>query len=227
MTQSSTAPNDRVIIFFADRHFGSYVGKVQAEILSEFSQVIYIEEDYGQLIKALGEHPESILALNAITETPGNETLPAEAEAPIKAHLERGNDLWVMHGASAALWPWKWWRDLMKIRWVRNNDPDGAEPSWHPVEPYTLTVTEQGTTAVPSLKTLEVPKDELYVALAEEPGAEVWMTATYDGQVWPQVYSFSNPWNGTVCGWIPGHDPEVMKNALGPTFATVAKAWLG
>lgn len=80
---------------------------------------------------------------------------------------------------------------------------------------------------IPSLETLEVPKDELYVALAEESGAEVWMTATYDGRVWPQVYSFSSPWNGMVQGWIPGHDPDVMKTALGPTFATVAKAWLG
>ena len=226
MTKIKNLQNDRVIIFFADRHFGSFVGKVQAEILSEFSRVVYIEEDYGLLVEALGEHPESILAVNAITATPGNETLPAEAEAPIKAHLERGNDLWVLHGASAAFWPWKWWRDLMKIRWVRNNDPDGAEPSWHPVEPYLLSVTEQGAVAVQSLENLKVPKDELYVALAEEPGAEVWMTASYDGHAWPQVYTFPSAWNSNVRGWIPGHDPEVMKTDLAPAFAAVAKAWL-
>lgn len=225
----STVSNKRAatsIVFFADRHYGSYVGRVQADILDGFADVIYIEEDYAALAEALHRNPGSILAVNAIAATPGHPELTPEAEAAVKSHLEKGNDLWVLHGGSAAFWPWKWWRDAMKVRWVRDNDPDGTEPSWHPVEPYSVDVTPIGAARVPGLESWNVPKDELYVGLAQQEGVEVWCSASFEGRDWPQVYCHLSPWNGRVFGWIPGHDPDVMANHLAPMFTGVAKAWL-
>jgi len=116
----------------------------------------------------------------------------------------------------------------MNVRWVRNEDPDGVPSSWHPVPPYTLAETDAGRARCPGLTTIELPQDELYVNLQQKGEAEVWMTADFDGRTCPQVYTHAAATGGRVCGWIPGHDPQVVRSPVfSETFLRVARAWLG
>jgi len=214
------------VLFFADRHYDACPGRAQAELLNELSPVLYIEEDYETLIQALELHPHSILALNAIQGTPGNTHWPDGLESAVKAHLKRKNHVWLFHGGSAAFWPWPWWREAMKVRWVRKDDPDGEEASWHPTTAYEVCLTQQGRASVSGLGSFQVPEDELYLGMALKEGVEVWAETEYEGRFWPQIYHHALPWGGTAFGWLPGHDAQVMREALRAPFLSVMTAWL-
>lgn len=220
----------RHLIFFADRHYDARCGQIQAELLDDLADIHFIEEDYGTLNTCLERHagdPHAVLALNAITGTPGNLEPDPATEPLVKAHLEAGKDLWVLHGSSAAFWPWSWWRELMRLRWVRGEDPDGMPASCHPIVPFNLEPTDAGRTAIPGLSSCPVPEDELYINLEDKGDYEAWMTVEHDGRRWPQAYRYRSPWNGWICGWIPGHREEAIRSeGMTKTLRMLASAWL-
>lgn len=215
------------MILFADRHYDTYAGRLMGNHLRAVTDITYVEEDYPRLLEALAAAPRSILALHAIAGTPGNEDIPDGVEESVKAHLERGNDVWLLHGGGAAFWPWPWWREWMRVRWIRRNDPDIADPSWHPVTPYSLIPTASGLSACPGLRALDLPADELYLNLHQHGDVDIWMTADYDGRSWPQVYVHDTPAGGRAFGFIPGHDPAVIQSApFAASFKQIAANWL-
>ncbi len=215
------------MILFADRHYGTHAGRWIAGHLSDLTDVVFVEEDYDALIRAIHDRPGEALAFHAIFATPGNESMPPEMESVIRTHLDGGADVWILHGGSAAFWPWTWWRQLMRVRWVRKDDEDVSTPSWHPVIPYRIEVTDTGEARCPGLESLDLPEDELYVNLHQSGDIETWMTAEYEGVAWPQVYTHPGLSGGTVYGWIPGHKPEVIRSErFRHTFRQVAQCWL-
>ncbi len=217
----------RHLILFADRHYDSFPGRTQAALLRPLCELTYIEEDYSALIAALAAQPGAILAVNSIAATPGNLTVPSELEAPLRAHLAAKAPLWILHGGSAAFWPWAWWRQLMPLRWVRNGDPDNAPVSTHPVVPLLLTPTAFARAQLPALTEVQLPVDENYIQLAEQQPFDTWLTTTFDGVVYPQAYSATTPWGGALHGFIPGHKPESLAHPdYAKTFTTLATHWL-
>jgi hypothetical protein len=215
------------LILFGDRHYGAWPARAQAELLRPLCRLTYIEEDYAALAAALAAQPRAALAFNSIAGTPGNATVPAELEAPLRRHLEAGNDLWLLHGGSAALWPWAWWRELMPLRWVRGSDPDGKAPSTHPIVPLRLRPTASGLAGCPGLRREDLPADELYIRLAEQGPHEVWLMVEHEGVEWPQAYVAKTPWGGRLRGFIPGHAASVLGHpGYAEIFTCLAKAWL-
>ena len=218
-----------VVIFFADRHYGAAPGRIQAKLLRLLCEVHYIEEDYAALIAALAAHPEATLAVNAIAGTPGNPAPDAALEAPLKAHLAAGRPLWILHGGSAAFWPWAWWRQLMPLRWVRANDPDQVPASTHPVVPLHLTATPGAHESFLNLPAItDLPTDELYIKLAVQHPFETWLNITYEGVDYPQACSASSPWGGPIHCFLPGHSAEVLGHpAYAALFTALARKWIG
>ncbi len=215
------------LVLFADRHYDAFPGRTQAALLRPLCDLTYIEEDYPALITALEARPRAIFAVNAIAGTPGNLTLPPELESPLHARLAAGAPLWVLHGGSAAFWPWVWWRRLMPLRWVRNGDPDGVPASTHPVVPLRLTPTTFARERLPGLAEVALPTDENYIKLAEHYPFETWLTTSHEGVVYPQAYSAVTPWGGALHGFIPGHTPDALAHPdYAKTFTTLATYWL-
>ena len=217
-----------VVILFADRHYGAAPGRAQAELLRPFCKVHYIEEDYSALIAALAAHPEATLAFNSIAGTPGNPAPAPELEAPLKAHLAAGRPLWILHGGSAACWPWAWWRQLMPLRWVRNGDPDQMPVSTHPVVPLHLVATPAALAFFPNLPAItDLPTDELYIKLAAQHSFETWLTINYEGVDYPQACSATSAWGGAIHCFLPGHSAEALGHpAYAVLFTALARKWL-
>ena len=216
------------IILFADRHYDSYPGRAQAALLKSFATVHYIEEDYRQLSIALREHPRATLAFNSIASTPGNMEIPAEIEAPLKAHLASAAPLWLIHGGSAAFWPWSWWRQLMPLRWVRDGDPDHAPVSSHPMASLQFVATPDALARFPGLPPLsKLPSDELYIRLVPQHPFTTWLTVTHEGVDHPQACSALSPWGGGIHSFLPGHSAEVLQHpAYISIFTAFARNWL-
>lgn len=215
------------VIFFGDRHYDAWPCREQAAELRPLCDLVYIEEDYPALLRALAENPRAILAVNSIADTPGNPIPSPEVESHVKRHLEAGNDLWVLHGGSAAFWPWAWWRELMPLRWVRGNDPDRVAPSTHPIVPINLRPTDSALSAEFGLEPADLPPDELYIQLASQRPHETLLFATHEGVRFPQAYSGTTFWGGDLHGFLPGHSPAVLRHpAYRATLSRLAKRWL-
>lgn len=215
------------VIYFADRHYDAFPGRAQAALLKPLCDLVYIEEDYAALIDALRNWPDATLAFNSILGTPGNLTAPAGLEEPLRNHINRGAALWILHGGSAAFWPWSWWRQLMPLRWVRNADPDNPTPSIHPVVPFIITPTAYALEQLPALREVSLPTDEIYIRLAAQHPFDTLLSTCYDGVIYPQAYSARTPSGGALHGFLPGHKAECLTNAdYISTFTTLAGYWL-
>ena len=215
------------VIYFSDRHYDAFPGRAQAELLKPLCELLYIEEDYSALLDALKRWPEATLAFNSIVGTPGNMLAPAEVEVPLHTHLARGAALWILHGGSAAFWPWAWWRQAMPLRWVRNADPDNLTPSTHPVVPFLITPTPYALEHLPGLTEVSLPADEIYIRLAAHQPFTTLLTTCHDGVVYPQAYESRTPWGGALHGFLPGHNSACLSNPdYIKTFTTLAKHWL-
>ncbi len=203
-----------MIAFFADNHFKARPGYELHQRLKDRYGIAFHEDESGPLPEALADTRCELLMLNWISDTSGNAHPGAETEAAVKAWVEAGKPLLLLHGASAAFHAWDWWRAMVGLRWVRGGDPDGFAPSTHPVRPYSVRVSKTRHPLSKQLRDFDLPKDEIYINLEQTCPVSVLMETTTDEGTYPQAYICATPWGGTVGGFIPGHAPHAFENTV-------------
>ena len=219
-----------MITFLADDHYGAHPGAVLNEALGEFlaepfksrHPIFFAENDLSAL-EAPGFAKEcELLILNMIGETCDQPAPGAAAERAVRAYVEAGKPLLLLHGSSAAFWEWDWWRTMVGLRWVRPNDPDGVEPSTHPVRPYLVSFSKCRHPLCKRLKPMDLPKDEIYTRLEQVGPVTVLMETDTDEGTFPQCWENTTPWGGRVLGFLSGHYPEAVRTpALVENVATL------
>jgi len=197
------------IYFFADDHYQAHPGRILREHLTFPGEVCFYENDLSALSRPEALDDCGLLILNLIADTCGNPLPDAQAEAAVRRYCERGGNLLLLHGSGAAFWPWAWWRQLVGLRWVRANDPDGVPASTHPTRPYRVTVTKSRHPLCARLQPMDLPADEIYINLEQTGPVWTLMETHTDEGTFPQVYETATPWHGRLIGFIPGHAAAV------------------
>ncbi len=201
-----------MILFIADNHYDTHAGRVLYDCISDSYEMRFVEDDWTCLRdETLLEHC-SLIIINAIGGTCNIPPPDDKTETNMRRYVEGGGNLLLLHGGSAAFSQWDWWRAIVGYRWVREDDPDGLEPSTHPVRPYTVRVTECGHPLCRQLQEGELPEDEIYMNLAHTCPTTTLMETTTDEGTFPMCYEAITPWNGHVLGYLPGHRPEVVRH---------------
>ncbi|OGV56848.1 MAG: hypothetical protein A2X45_04560 [Lentisphaerae bacterium GWF2_50_93] len=199
-----------MIIFTADDHYGAHPGKTIYEgIKSDFPGMVFAENDFSVLSDAELMGKCDLLILNMIAGTCNLEPPAGKAESNVKAYCERGGNMLLLHGSSAAFWHWDWWRKIVGYRWVRGNDPDGVPASTHPKRPYKVVRSKSRHPLCAKLAEMDLPEDEIYINLEQVcPSIDIMETRTDEG-TFVQCYETLTPWGGRIIGFIPGHRKEV------------------
>lgn len=130
----------------------------------------------------------------------------------VRSYLERGGDVLLLHGSSAAFWMWDWWRPLVGERWVRPNDPDGMEASTHPKKPYLVTRSKTRHPLAARLREMNLPTDEIYTNLENTCPCMRLMETHIEEGTFVQCCEAISPWGGRLVSFIPGHEPAVTSN---------------
>lgn len=198
-----------MIYFFADNHYGTRPGFLQYQGLrSEFS-LSFHEDDWSEMGRDGFAADCSLLLLNMIGDTCSVPHPGEAAERQLRAYVQSGRNLLLLHGSSAAFWQWEWWRRWVGLRWVRGNDPDGVPPSTHPVRNFRVDLHKSRHPLCRLLSPMEIPEDEIYIHLEETGPIATLMTTRTDEGTFPQCYECLTPWGGRMIGFLPGHRPEV------------------
>jgi hypothetical protein len=205
-----------MIYFFADNHFGSHPGKNIFENLpGELKErIIFAEDDFTLLESGDWLDDCELLILNMIGATCNLPHPGTGAESAVRAWCEKAGNMLLLHGSSAAFWQWKWWRECCGYRWVRPNDPDKVEASYHPVKPYSLRLCKSRHPLMEKLQAVELPADEIYAKLEQVSPAHILMDTAIEEGVFPQCFEAVTPWGGKLVHFIPGHSPEVTSNPV-------------
>lgn len=202
-------------LFVADNHYGAYPGRCQYEcIRGDYPDMIFREDDWSVFTEFDLARDCDLLILNMIADTCG---IPAPDEAQAEAvrkYLKTGKNLLLLHGGSSAFWPFDWYRKLVGIRWVRNNDPDGIVPSFHPKEPYTVKVSKVRHPLAAQLKEMSFQEDEIYCSLEQVTPVTTLMETTISLGSCPQCTESFTPWGGKVINFLPGHSESVTKDPV-------------
>ena len=200
--------------FFTDDHYGVNPGRHIFELLPEDfrAETVFTENDWSVLESGKWAEECGLLALHMIAGTCGQPLPGPGAEKAVRAYCERGGDLLLLHGSSAAFWNWDWWRGMVGLRWVRPEDPDGIAPSTHPVVPCTVEVAKVRHPLASELRKIELPTDEVYIDLEQVSPVTILMDTTINGHTYPQAYLAETPWGGRIAAFIPGHKPECTQN---------------
>ena len=169
-------------------------------------------DDWALLESGEWEKDCELLILNMIGDTCDQPHPGQGAEAAVKRYCERGGNILLLHGSSAAFWKWDWWREIVGLRWTRGNDPDGQVVSTHPMGACTVKVQKSRHPLAKQLKEFSLPEDEIYTALEETCPIMTLMTTVVNGETWPQCCEAISPWNGKIISLIPGHKPECTQN---------------
>ena len=199
-----------MILFAADNHYQAHPGRVLYEATREAYDMEFHEDDWSFFAQPDLAGRYDFLMLNMIA---GSCDVPApgpEAEPHLRAYVQGGGDLLLLHGSSAAFWPWDWWRPVVGFRWVRANDPDGVSASTHPKRPFVLNVAKARHPLCGRLQAVQLPEDEIYINMEQTCAAWVLMTTTTEEGTFPQCYASRTPFGGTVLGYIPGHRPDAV-----------------
>ena len=168
-------------------------------------EVVYHENDWSGFTDCDLAETYDLIILHMIADTCGNPMPDDAVETKVKAYCERGGNLLLLHGSSAAFWHWDWWRKIVGLRWVRRNDPDGVPASNHPKRPYRVEVVESPHPLCTRLKAFDLPVDEIYINLQPVCPVTVLMETSTEEGLFPQCYECKTPWGGTIVGFIPGH----------------------
>ena len=198
------------IVFAADNHYDTHAGAVLHERIRDEYDIAFFEDDWSPLTDADVMGRCDLLMLNMIAATCGVDPPGPEAEEQVRAYVERGGNLLLLHGSSAAFWQWDWWRPLVGHRWVRPDDPDGLAKSTHPTRPYRVEVASCRHPLCALLKDMDLPEDEIYMHLAQTCPTTTLMETTTDEGTFVQCYQAATPAGGTVIGFLPGHRPHVV-----------------
>ncbi|MBQ7404472.1 MAG: ThuA domain-containing protein [Lentisphaeria bacterium] len=203
-----------MIYFFSDNHYGADPGRHQFECLPEDlrKKTVFTLDDWSVLESGTWEKDCDLLILNMIGETCDQPHPGAGAEEAVKRYYQRGGNILLLHGSSAAFWKWDWWREIVGLRWTRGNDPDGQAVSTHPIAPCTIKVAKSRHPLVRQLREITLPEDEIYTALEETCPIMTLMSTVVNGETWPQCCEVITPCNGKIVSLIPGHKPECTRN---------------
>ena len=169
----------------------------------------FFEDDVSILSDSIAMDGCTLLILNLMVES----ELPAEAEQHVKAYLERGGDVLLLHCGSAAFVQWAWWSPLVGLRWVRPGNSEGLEPSTHPVRPYRVATVNSGHPLSRELRDLDLPEDEIYIHLHQTSPVTVLMETETDEGVFPQCFEALTPWGGKMISFLPGHRSEIVTHS--------------
>ena len=199
-----------MILFAADDHYGSRPGANLYERIKGHYDIRFHENDWSCFEDAALMGDCSLLVLNLIAGTGDVEMPGPKAETQVRAYVEGGRPLLLLHGASAAFWHWDWWRPIVGHRWVRGNDPDGMPPSTHPKRPFTVAVAKSRHPLCSKLQSMDLPEDEIYTDLEQTCPATTLMQTTTDEGTFVQCYETTTPWSGAVIGFLPGHRSDVV-----------------
>ncbi len=200
-----------MIYFFADNHYGVFPGKVIYEHLPEKlrTRILFYCDEWAALEHSDWDSDCELLILNMIGGTCDQPHPGMDAEKRVRRYLERGGNMLLLHGSSAAFWQWDWWRELPGERWVRPHDPDGAAPSTHPRKPYRVTLSKTRHPLAERLAEMELPEDEIYTELENTcPCMRLMETHIGEG-TFVQCCEAVSPWGGRLVSFIPGHSPAV------------------
>ena len=201
-----------MIAFFADNHFGARPGYELWQRLRHRDEIIFHEDSLEALPELLANEQCELLILNWISDTGSNPHPGEEIERPLKQYLESGRPLFLIHGASAAFAQWTWWRDIVGLRWVRPNDPDGFAPSTHPLRPYGVRVSKTRHPLARQLQAFDLPEDEIYIHLEQTCPLSILMETHTEEGTFPQAYLTETPWHGQIGAFIPGHRSTAFEN---------------
>ena len=203
-----------MIYFFADDHYGVHPGKNIFEHLAEDlkNRIIFIENDWSLLESGKWLEDCELLILNMIGTTCNLPHPDENAEKAVRRYCEKGGNILLLHGASAAFWQWDWWRRIVGLRWVRPNDPDNVSPSVHPVNSYSLKVVESSHILSSKLISFSLNTDEIYTELEQVSPTVVFMESVSEEGIYPQCFETVTPWNGKMLSFLPGHSVEATSN---------------
>ena len=200
-----------MIYFFADDHYQSFPGRNIFENLpgSLKERITFAENDWSLLESGSWLNDCEVLMLNMIGTTCNLPHPGINAEKAVRAWCEKGGNILLLHGSSAAFWQWAWWRRIVGFRWVRPGDPDQVSSSTHPVAPYSLRVKKVRHPLAEKLTACDLPQDEIYTELEQVSPAMILMDTAIKEGVFPQCMESITPWGGKMVSFLPGHAPEV------------------
>lgn len=194
-----------MIYFVADNHYNARPGFTQYERLRDHFEIRFAEDNW-QLLTELEDC--SLLILNMISDTCDLLPPDEECEKSVRRYCESGRNLLLLHGSSAAFWHWPWWREIVGMRWVRPNDPDGVPPSVHPVAPYHVAVSKSRHPLTKLLVPMDLPEDEIYTELEYTNPIIPLMETRLSSGTFIQCCQCATPWGGSIINFLPGHKPE-------------------
>ncbi len=202
-----------MILFAADRHYDQHCGRHIYEQLPCNDQIEFYEDDWSCFAAPFVDDCE-LLMLNMIADTCDVPPPGPKCEAHVRAYVESGKPLLLLHGASAAFWHWDWWREIVGYRWVRHNDPDDKEPSWHPRRAYRVELVRSRHPLTSFLQPMDVPEDEIYLGLEQTCPCWTLLQANTVEGTFPMCYECSSPSGSRIIGFLPGHDPRVTTDPV-------------
>ena len=205
-----------MLYFFADDHYETHAGRaIFGQLPAELrARAVFTENEWTPLEAGRWADDCELLILHFIAGTCGQPMPGGGSEAALRHYLMRGGNLLLLHGSSAAFWHWEWWRRLVGLRWVRPNDPDGAEPSTHPHAPCRVVPVRSASPLSALLKPFELVEDEVYINLREESPVTVLMTTQVVGQTYPQCFETRLESGSRLMSFLPGHRPENTCNPM-------------
>lgn len=204
-----------MIYFFADSHFGKNCGRNLFEKFpAELKQkTVFTEDDWNILESGSWADDCELLILNMIGTTCGQPHPGPGAEAAVKRFVEKGGNMLLLHGSSAAFWQWEWWRKISGFRWVRPNDPDNVPKSVHPVRTFTVTPAKSRHILIGKLQSFTLPDDEIYINCEQTLPMTVLMETHIEEGIFPQCVECINPYGGRQIIFLPGHHLTSFENA--------------
>ncbi len=202
-----------MLIFVADDHYKQFPGRcIYEEIASDYPSMIFKENDWSIFTSIDLAKECDLLILHMIAAT-CNLPIPDEATAEsVKKYCQTGKNLLLLHGSSAAFWPYKWFREISGLRWVRPHDPDDVVASFHPHEPYKVVRSKCRHPLVSKLVEMDFPSDEIYTGLEQTQPLWTLMTTTISTGTFPQCTESLTPWGGRVINFLPGHIEAVTRH---------------
>jgi len=200
-----------MILFAADNHYGTHCGKELFQCIKPFYNIRFYEDDWTCFNEDNLSGRYSLIMLNMISGSCDIPMPGSGAEPEILEYLQSGGNMFLLHGASAAFWQWKWWREIVGFRWVRPDDPDGFPPSSHPYKSCTIQLAKSRHPLCRCLQEVFIPENELYIELEQTCPTVTLMETTTDEGTFPMCYVTITEWGGIIVGYIPGHIPEVVR----------------
>jgi len=200
-----------MILFLADNHYNAFSGKnIYSEIKKDFA-IDFAEDDFSKL-KDIDSGKYSLLILHMIAETCNNPHPDEQSQKALLNYIQKGGNVLLLHGSSAAFWQWEWWRKSVGHRWVRGGDPDGSSPSEHPIEPYKVNLCNATHPLIKQLQPMDLPEDEIYIKLEPTSPSIDLMETYWNGQRYVQAWVSPTSFGGEFCGLLPGHDKAVTSH---------------